>query len=66
MENNKKAVVYEMHIEDMLHAIQERMDEMKNQKLDDFGQGRQLAYTEMWQIITTRHNMILDLISEDK
>ena len=63
---NEKTIAYEMHIEDMLHAIQERMDEMKDIELDDFEKGRQLAFTEMWEIITTRHNMILDLISEDK
>ena len=66
MTSNEKTIAYEMHIEDMLHAIQERMDEMKDIELDDFEKGRQLAFTEMWEIITTRHNMILDLISEDK
>lgn len=66
MTNDEKAIAYEMHIEDMLRAIQERMDELKDNELDDFEKGRQLAFTEMWEIITTRHNMILDLISEDK
>ncbi len=66
MTSNEKTIAYEMHIEDMLHAIRERMDEMKNKNLDDFEKGRQLAFTEMWEIITTRHKMILDLISDDK
>ncbi len=66
MSNNEKVLAYEMHIEDMLHAIQERMDEMKDIELDDFEKGRQLAFAEMWEIITTRHKMILELIRDDK
>lgn len=66
MTSNEKTIAYEMHIEDMLHAIQERMDEMKDIELDDFEKGRQLAFTEMWEIITTRHKMILELIRDEK
>jgi hypothetical protein len=60
----EKVVEYELQIEDMFHALQERMDEFNGKKLDDFEQGRKLAYTEMMEIIKTRHKMILDVISE--
>ena len=62
---NEKTIAYEMHIEDMLHAIQERMDELKDNELDDFEKGRQLAYTEMMEIIKTRHKIILEVLEED-
>lgn len=60
-----KVVEYELQIEDMLHTLQERLDEFQGKKLDDFEQGRKLAYTEMMDIIKTRHKMILDVISEE-
>ena len=65
MKAEDKVVEYELQIEDMLHAIQERLGEFDGKKLDEFEQGRQLAYTEMMDIIKTRHQMILDVISED-
>lgn len=64
MDDNKSAV-YETQIEDMLKAIQERLDELSGKKLDDFEQGRQLAFTEMFDIIKTRHQIILDVLKED-
>lgn len=60
-----KVVEYELQIEDMLHTLQERLDEFQGKKLDDFERGRKLAYTEMMDIIKTRHKMILDVISEE-
>ena len=65
MNAEDKVVEYELQIEDMLHALQERLDEFEGKKLDEFEQGRQLAYTEMMDIIKTRHQMILDVISEE-
>lgn len=65
MNAEDKVVEYELQIEDMLHTIQERLDEFQGKKLDDFEQGRKLAYTEMMDIIKTRHKMILDVISEE-
>ena len=56
---------YEVHIEDMLHVLQERMAEFGDGKgLSEFEQGRQMAYREMMDIIKTRHSMILDLIAD--
>lgn len=65
MNAEDKVVEYELQIEDMLHTLQERLDEFQGKKLDDFEQGRKLAYTEMMDIIKTRHKMILDVISEE-
>lgn len=66
MSNTEKVVEYELQIEDMLHALQERLDEFGNsKKLTEFEQGRQTAYLEMMDIIKTRHKMILDILSEE-
>ena len=61
-----RIVVYEANIEEMLRVIKGRIDEMNSaQVLDAFEQGRQLAYTEMWDIIRTRHRIIMDVLAED-
>ena len=65
MSDKDKVVEYEIQIADMLHAIQERLNEFDGQTLDEFEQGRHLAYTEMMDIIKTRHRIILDVISDD-
>lgn len=67
MTDKEKVVEYELQIEDMLHAIQERLDELngKSKDLSEFEQGRQLAFTEMMDIIKTRHEMILEVLSEE-
>ena len=65
MTDKEKVIEYEIHIRDMLHAIQDRIDELKGQHLDDFEKGRQLAFTEMFDIINTRHQIILELISDE-
>jgi hypothetical protein len=66
MSDKEKVVEYELQIEDMLHALQERLDEFgDSKKLTEFEQGRQTAYLEMMDIIKTRHKMILDVLSEE-
>ena len=62
MNDSEKIAVYETNIEDMLRAIQTRMDELEGKKLDDFESGRQLAFTEMFEIIKTRHKIILEVL----
>lgn len=62
---DNKSAVYETQIEDMLKAIQERLDELSGKTLDDFDQGRQLAFTEVFEIIKTRHQIIIDVLKED-
>lgn len=64
MSDKEKVVEYELQIEDMLHALQERIGELEGKKLDEFEEGRLLAYTEMMDIIKTRHKMILEVIEE--
>lgn len=64
MTDKEKVVEYELQIEDMLHALQERLDEFGN-NLSEFEQGRQSAYTEMMDIIKTRHKMILEVLEEE-
>lgn len=66
MNDKDKVVEYELQIEDMLHTLQERLDELnKTDKLNEIEQGRLLAYTEMMDIIKTRHKMILDVLSDE-
>lgn len=66
MNSEEKIVQYEMQIEDMLHILQERLNEFKeNGNLSEFEQGRQLAYIEMMDIINTRYQMIMDVLFED-
>ena len=65
MSDGDKIIEYEIQIEDMLHALQDRLSELNKAKdLDDFEKGRQLAYTEMMDIIKTRHKMIMEVIEE--
>lgn len=66
MNDKEKVVEYELQIEDMLHALQERIEEFgDSKKLSEFEQGRQTAYLEMMDIIKTRHKMILDVLSDE-
>ena len=63
---DERIAVYEANIEDMLRVIKDRLDELNaTQPLDTLEQGRQLAYTEMWEIIQTRHQIIMEVLSED-
>lgn len=61
-----KVVEYEIQITDMLQTIQARLNEFKGKKLDEFEQGRELAYIEMMDIIKTRHQMILDVLADEE
>ena len=63
MTDKEKIVQYEMQIEDMINVLRQRLSEFTDD-LDEFEQGRQLAYTEMLEIIATRHKMIMDVISD--
>ena len=66
MTDRDKVLEYEVHIENMLHVLQERLDEFGDGKdLSDFEQGRHLAYFEMMDIIKTRHSIILELIEDE-
>ena len=61
-----RVAVYEANIVDMLRVIKDRLDELNaTQQLNAFEQGRQLAYTEIWEIIQTRHQIIMEVLSED-
>lgn len=65
MNDNEKVVAYEMHIEDMLNVLIERLAEFEGKnELDPFQQGRRLAYIEMMDIIRTRYGLILELLED--
>ena len=64
MSDYEKVLQYESHIADMLIAIQERMDELDGEELDEFDQGRKMAFFEVMDIIKTRHSIILEMIEE--
>ena len=66
MSDNEKTAVYEMHIEDMLNALNNRLLEFKDMaKLSEFENGRQCAYEEMMDIIRTRHRIIWDVLEDN-
>ena len=63
--DREKVVTYELHIEDMLRVLKERLSELNNSTdLDEFQQGRQLAYEEMLDIIRTRHQMLWEMFED--
>lgn len=67
MNDKEKVVAYEMHIEDMLNVLIERLAEFEGMdELEPFQQGRHLAYIEMIDIIKTRHGLILELLETDE
>lgn len=65
MPDKEKVIEYELQIEDMLRTIQLRITELEGKNRNEFEDGRYLAYTEMMDIIKTRHKMIMDVISEE-
>lgn len=66
MSDKEKVIAYEMHIEDMLYALIERLSEFGDVEANDlFQQGRQLAYIEMMEIIKTRHGIIMDVLRDE-
>ena len=67
MNDKEKVVAYEMHIEDMLNVLIERIAEFRGaNELEPFQQGRQLAYIEMMDIIKIRHGLILELLEDSE
>ena len=63
--DKEKVITYELHIEDMLRVLKERLSELnESTDLDEFQQGRQLAYEEMLDIIRTRHQMIWEMFED--
>lgn len=67
MDDKAKVITYELHIEDMLHVLKERLAELNESSvLDEFQKGRQLAYTEMLDIIKTRHQMIWEMFEDER
>ena len=63
MSDQEKLQVYELHIEDMMNALNGRLAELNSTKdLSGFEQGRQCAYEEMMDIIRTRHKIIMDVL----
>ena len=64
MTDREKALAYELHIEDMLHALQDRLNELEGKELTEFEQGRYLAYTEIFEILQTRHQIIMDVLTD--
>ena len=66
MDDYQKALAYEVHIEDLLKAVVDRMNELADQdQLDDFQKGRQMAFWEVMDMIKTRHAMIYKLIEDE-
>ena len=65
MTDSEKIIEYELQIEDMLNTLKMRLNKFDALiDLSEFEQGRQLAYTEIMDIIKTRHEMIFDVIGE--
>ena len=60
MTDEQKIVQYETQLEDLMNVLEERLSEFCGE-LDEFEQGRQLAYNEITDLIKTRYKMIIDL-----
>ena len=59
--------IYETFIRDMLQVFLSRYKELEDAKdLSDFDKGRQLAYSEILDIIRTRKDIIADVLSEEE
>ena len=66
MSDNERVIQYEMHIEDLIRSIQERIDDFGNSNdISEFEQGRQTAYWEVMDMIKTRHKIIIDVLNSD-
>ncbi len=63
MDSEQKVVQYQMQIEDFMNSINQRLSEFEGE-LDEFQQGRQLAYTEVMEMISTRYKMIQDIVND--
>lgn len=66
MTDRDKVLAYELHIEDMLHALQDRLTELEGKDLTEFEQGRYLAFTEIFEIVQTRHQIIWDVLTDEE
>ena len=63
--DKEKVITYELHIEDMFHVLKERLSALNGcAELDEFQQGRQMAYKEMLDIIKTRHQLIWEMFED--
>lgn len=62
MTDKEKVIEYELHIVDMMNSIKARLEEFEGKDLNEFEQGRQLAYMEIMDVIKTRHEIILENI----
>lgn len=64
--DNQKIATYEVFIQDMLNVFKERYTELsQNKKLDEFQEGRKLAYWEILDIIKTRKDLISEMLEEE-
>ena len=64
MDAEERVTEYELQIRDMLQTLSERLAEFEGKQLDDIEIGRKLAYTEMMEIIKTRHSMIMTVLED--
>ena len=67
MTDREKMIAYEVHIENMLQFFQENLkefDEMEN--MDDFEEGRRMAYIEVIETIKLRHEIIWSVLEDDE
>lgn len=62
MTDKEKVIEYELHIVDMMNSIKARLEEFEGKDLNEFEQGRQLAYMEIMDVIKTRHEIVLENI----
>ncbi len=67
MDEQEKVNTYELFIEDMIHAFQERFNELdvKYDSLTEYESGRWMAYKEIIDIIKTRKDQISEMLSDE-
>lgn len=68
MNDHEKVAVYETFLIDLFQVFSDRYNELrKNQdKLNEFDQGKYLAYEEFLDAMTTRNEMIAEIIADEE
>lgn len=68
MSDREKLAVYETFLIDLFQTFSERYEELQEKQngLSEFDQGKYLAYEEFLDAMTTRNEMISEIISDEK
>lgn len=68
MSDREKVALYETFLIDLFQVFSERHSELQKEQneLSEFDQGKYLAYKEFLDAMTTRNEMIAEILSEEE